>query len=377
MPAAGYRRARGVRSHRVHVVLLGTGGPAGSPGVFCSCAGCTAARVAGEVRARTSVLLDGDLLLDAGPDTALAAGRLGIALPGPGERISTSDPAGAVGIELALRGHRVRVLPGAVAGCAYDVDRRLLYAPHGVRAEAVRGSAYDLVLLGMGTEFAPELAALRRVGAIRPTTRIVAVGLDHGAPHGAELSRRLALWGAEVVPDGTVLALPRGTPPAAVPAPRRVLVLGGARSGKSAEAERRLAAEPAVTYVATGLVEGDPEWAARVAAHRARRPPGWRTVETTDVAPLLREPPTPLLVDCLTLWLAAHDEPRDADELVSAWRSTPTTVVAVSNEVGSGIVPADAATRRFRDALGRLNARVAAESDEVWLMTAGIPRRLA
>lgn len=171
---------------------------------------------------------------------------------------------------------------------------------------------------------------------------------------------------------------------------RRTLVLGGARSGKSTEAERRLAGHPGVTYVATGGHRpDDADWAARVAAHRERRPADWRTVETTDLEPLLRAGPGPLLVDCLALWLTAvmdeagawEDEAwtsgaRDAvaarvTALVAAWRETHARVIAVSNEVGMGVVPATAAGRRFRDELGRLNAAVADASDEVLLVVAG------
>jgi adenosylcobinamide kinase/adenosylcobinamide-phosphate guanylyltransferase len=191
---------------------------------------------------------------------------------------------------------------------------------------------------------------------------------DHNPPL-PELERRLAAYGAEVHPDGTLLS---GRPAPREQA-RRVLVLGGARSGKSAEAERRLVAEPDVVYVATADVRDDPEWDERVALHRARRPAHWETLEAPDLPALLATEGPPLLVDCLTLWLSGGGDP---DALVQAWRRTPRRVVAVSNEVGSGIVPATASGRAFRDALGRLNAAVAAESDEVWLTTAGLARRL-
>jgi len=170
-------------------------------------------------------------------------------------------------------------------------------------------------------------------------------------------------------------------------------VLGGARSGKSTFAERRLHRVSDVEYVACGPVPGagDPEWADRVARHRARRPAAWRTVETLDLPAVLTRPGPPVLVDCLTTWLAGtmdacgvwSGEPdADArlaaavDALVVAWAATPRRVTAVSNEVGSGVVPATASGRRFRDELGALNARIAAASDRVWLLTAGIPRRL-
>jgi adenosylcobinamide kinase/adenosylcobinamide-phosphate guanylyltransferase len=186
-----------------------------------------------------------------------------------------------------------------------------------------------------------------------------------------------------VLPDGAWLP---GEP--AAPALRgRTLVLGGARSGKSAAAERLLAAAEKVTYVATAASrDDDAEWVARVATHRARRPATWSTVETADVAEVLRAASGPVLVDCLSLWLAGvlddigfWDEAPGADaalaartdDLLDAWRAARVPVVAVSSEVGSGVVPATAAGRRYRDELGLLNARVAAESEDVLLVVAG------
>ncbi|MGY2085781.1 bifunctional adenosylcobinamide kinase/adenosylcobinamide-phosphate guanylyltransferase [Blastococcus sp. SYSU DS0539] len=175
--------------------------------------------------------------------------------------------------------------------------------------------------------------------------------------------------------------------------PRRTLVLGGARSGKSRHAEQLLARARRVEYVACGLPAdgGDPEWADRVALHRDRRPGSWRTVETVDLVGVLGETGPPVLVDCLSTWLArvmddcgvwdggAEADARLAsavDDVVAAWTGTRRRVVAVSNEVGSGVVPATASGRRFRDELGILNARVAAASQRVWLLTAGLPQRL-
>ena len=174
---------------------------------------------------------------------------------------------------------------------------------------------------------------------------------------------------------------------------RRALVLGGARSGKSVFAEQLLVREPAVDYVACGLVPdgSDPEWTDRVALHRRRRPSSWRTIETVDVPAVLAVPGPPVLLDCLTTWLArvmddcgiwseragADDRLAEAIEsLVQAWQGTRRIVVAVSNEVGSGVVPATPSGRRFRDELGVLNTRVAAASPRVWLVTAGLPQRL-
>jgi adenosylcobinamide kinase/adenosylcobinamide-phosphate guanylyltransferase len=199
------------------------------------------------------------------------------------------------------------------------------------------------------------------------------------------MRRRLAAAGARAVPDGTTLAV--GAYEDVPDVPRRTLVLGGARSGKSERAELRLAGEPDVTYVATGRSgTDDPEWAARVAAHRARRPAWWRTAETSDLAGLLGTARGALLIDGLGTWLAAVlDEcgaweggapARDKvaariAELVGAWRQTSAYVVAVSDETGLGVVPATPAGRLFRDELGRLNQALAAESEEAELVVAG------
>jgi adenosylcobinamide kinase/adenosylcobinamide-phosphate guanylyltransferase len=274
-----------------------------------------------------------------------------------------------------------------------------------VTLEAVRDAAYDVVLLeetfgdtsdhGTGhldlTTFPLEVARLREIGAITATTDLIAVHLSHHNP--PDLDRVLAPWGARVVDDlTTVTSGPAAPRPATA---RRQLLLGGARSGKSHEAERRLLAEPTVTYVATGGTrDDDPEWAARVAVHRARRPPGWQTVETLEVARVLDalRPGDPVLVDCLALWLAgqldrarvwesdpgspSHAESiamlaREIDVLVTAVASTAARVVLVSNEVGSGVVPEHASGRLYRDLLGTLNARVAAVCDDVDLVVAG------
>ncbi|MEU4534655.1 bifunctional adenosylcobinamide kinase/adenosylcobinamide-phosphate guanylyltransferase [Streptosporangium sp. NPDC023825] len=247
------------------------------------------------------------------------------------------------------------------------------------------------------------LGDLRRRGLVGERTHVVAVGVDHRVPTEAELTRRAALWGVRVVPDGTIVDTGE-PPPVPVPPPRRTLLLGGSRSGKSAEAELRLAAEPEVLYVATGPSgTGDPEWLRRVRAHRDRRPAHWRTIETTDLAGLLRSADIPLLIDGLGTWVAAvFDEcaawpggdgstredggngkdgrnggdGRDAvaarcDDLVAAWRQTRVRVVAVSDEVGLGVVPGTASGRMFRDTLGRLNQRLALESEDATLVVSG------
>jgi adenosylcobinamide kinase/adenosylcobinamide-phosphate guanylyltransferase len=158
----------------------------------------------------------------------------------------------------------------------------------------------------------------------------------------------------------------------------RTLVLGGSRSGKSAFAESLLADASALDYVATAVPDtGDAEWTARIAAHRARRPRHWSTLETLDVVGVLRQAGGPVLVDSITLWLSAVlDEPAQVEELCAAWQTTARRVVAVSDEVGSGVVPASDSGRRFRDALGVLNQQLASAADEVHLIVAGLPLRL-
>jgi uroporphyrin-III C-methyltransferase/precorrin-2 dehydrogenase/sirohydrochlorin ferrochelatase len=219
-----------------------------------------------------------------------------------------------------------------------------------------------------------------------------------GPPCGGTVPSPSPLAGAASSPSSSLLAGVASSPSSFASATGRVgwrvLVLGGARSGKSATAEDMLADGGPVDYVATGAPPGlgDAEWDARVAEHKERRPPHWRTVETLALAEVLAAPgPAPVLVDCLTTWLArVMDECGawdDADgtawalaerieQMRQAWRHTRRQVIAVSNEIGSGVVPDTASGRRFRDELGRLNTSIAADSDEVWLCTAGIARRL-
>jgi len=151
------------------------------------------------------------------------------------------------------------------------------------------------------------------------------------------------------------------------------LVLGGARSGKSAVAEslaRRLP-QP-VTFVATATA-ADEEMAARIAEHRARRPPEWETVEVGGpLADLLVRLPGSVLLDSLGLWLAARDAfDVDGDHLCSALRQRPGDTVVVSDEVGLSVHPSTEAGCRFRDALGQLNQAVAEIADDVVLVVAG------
>jgi len=168
--------------------------------------------------------------------------------------------------------------------------------------------------------------------------------------------------------------------------PPVMLVLGGARSGKSVHAEKLVAGtlhgaapQPAL-YVATAQA-GDVEMATRIMAHRARRGGNWTTIEAPlKLGEAIRAGQMhgrPMLVDCLTLWLsnalhAGIDVDEATDELVQALDDCRSPVVFVSNEVGLGIVPETPLGRAFRDAQGRLNMRMAERADRVILMTAGI-----
>ncbi len=157
------------------------------------------------------------------------------------------------------------------------------------------------------------------------------------------------------------------------------LVLGGARSGKSALAERlTLAAGGPPVYVATAEAWDD-EMRARIALHRAQRDgQGWRTIEAPISMPqALGETSGPVLVDCLTLWLTnlmlgEHDIEAATTALLAAL-DRPALTVLVANEVGLGIVPDNALARRFRDAAGRLNQTIAARADTVVFTAAGLP----
>ncbi len=164
------------------------------------------------------------------------------------------------------------------------------------------------------------------------------------------------------------------------------LVTGPARSGKSRHAEDLLSRHREVTYLATGPRPGtDTEWARRVEEHQRRRPAGWTTVESLDVAGTVRSARSPLLVDCLGTWLTGIidtsgwddlDAARVAvtaarDDLVAALAATNIPVVLVTNEVGWGVVPATVSGRFLQDELGRVNASVSARADAVHLVVAG------
>ncbi len=166
--------------------------------------------------------------------------------------------------------------------------------------------------------------------------------------------------------------------------PSLTFLLGGARSGKSAEAERLATACAAPwLYIATAQAFDD-EMAERIAVHRARRDESWRTIDAPlDLAGALGQVDEgqTVLVDCLTLWLsnhllAGHDLEAESARLASVLARPRGAWFVVSNEVGLGIVPDNALARRFRDAQGRLNQGVAAMADSVLVMVAGLPMRV-
>ncbi len=359
-------------------LLIGTGGASGWPEPGCSCASCLRARSSGTSRAAGQVVVDGSLTL-----------RPGLA----------PEPAGPIAR------HQVRAVPGGWDITGPDGGRLLAAAgPGQVPAPPDGTRPFDLALLDLLASPA-QLGRLRAAGLVQPHASVAALYTDHRVTSAAELARRCDLWGATAGRDGQLIA---GPDPAAARAgqvrPHRTLIVGGARSGKSREAELRLAGEPAVTYLAAGPwaddswagADGEPdaEWAARVATHQAARPSWWRTEETLDLAGALRGEAGAVLIDGIGTWLAAimdqagaWPDPAGAwpdpagppqaivaariDELISAWRQTRALVVAVTDQVGSGLVPPYPAGRAFRDELGWLNQRLAAESDLSLLAVAG------
>jgi adenosylcobinamide kinase/adenosylcobinamide-phosphate guanylyltransferase len=166
---------------------------------------------------------------------------------------------------------------------------------------------------------------------------------------------------------------------------KTVFILGGARSGKSGFALKTAAAVPGrKAYIATAQALDD-EMEQRIARHRAERADEWQTfeepVKIQDVIARINGAYDVLLIDCLTLWitnlmLGNDDVEIKSQLLLDALSACRSTVFIVSNEVGLGIVPDNRLTREFRDIAGTLNQKVAAVSDEVYFMAAGLPLRM-
>lgn len=340
----------------MQVRILGSGAADGWPNPWCACASCEAAREQGVLRGNTSVLLDGRVLLDFGPDGLRAAARQGVSLKGVELVLVThahadhwrpvgwqwrswaegtapitllAPPSVLEGAELDDQVSTVVALPGSehrLAGylirvvkaehpedaVLYDVTSpdggRLLYATDtGVlpqaAVDALQDREFDVVLLELaGTpipshltleQWPQQVQRLRAVNAITDRTRLRAIHVGHHNPPPDELDRQLAQHGAQAVRDGDVLDTIRG---------HRTLVLGGQSSGKSVYAEGLLHGN--VTYLATAADRpGDDEWAQRIVTHRDRRPASWTTLESSDVASVLARVTGPLLIDDLGLWL--------------------------------------------------------------------------
>ena len=172
---------------------------------------------------------------------------------------------------------------------------------------------------------------------------------------------------------------------------KTIFIIGGTRSGKSRYAEALATKLDAETLFVATARAGDDEMRARISAHQAARPKGFRTLEAeTGLAAALASqtirPGGTVLIDCLTLLVSNLIEGDDAgfetrvtaeiDRLLDFIPGQPSTFIIVSSEVGLGIVPESALTRRYRDALGTANQRVAANADEVYFMVAGQPLRV-
>jgi adenosylcobinamide kinase / adenosylcobinamide-phosphate guanylyltransferase len=358
------------------VLLTGTGGADGWPEPDCRCASCQRADITGDRRRPGGVVVDG--VLEFRPGQPAMQGT------GPAARAA----------------HRIDAVPAGWDVTGPD-GRRLLLAsgPGQVPRPPADAAPYDIALLDLLTSPA-QLGWLRSAGLVTARTAVAALYTDHRVSSAAELARRCGLWEVCQGEDGRVITGPVRSERRADARPSRTLIIGGARSGKSTEAELRLCGEPEVRFLAAGPwrewtgPDGAPdaEWAARVARHRARRPGFWRTVESLDLAGQLQEPTGALLIDGIGTWLAGvMDEaglwqdrgttaggadPADLvrsriDDLVEAWRQTAARVVAVTDDVGSGLVPAYPAGRAFRDELGWLNQRLAAESELVLHLVAG------
>jgi adenosylcobinamide kinase / adenosylcobinamide-phosphate guanylyltransferase len=368
----------------MRVLVQGSGGAAGWPQPGCRCASCLRQTADGSARKRSAILIDDVARIGVGGEPGQELGAAGYVV----RRLADArDPRGTGGWEVTTPG-----------------GERLLYParPGAMPVPPDGAGRYDVAFLDLLGDPA-QLGLLRARGLITDGTITAVAFADHRVTSEAELQRRCGFWRVEAPGDGervtTARSGKKGFKDCAATTlrrPWRVLVLGGARSGKSERAELRLAGEPEVTYVAAdptsrasrdGAGEpADPDWAARVTAHRARRPAWWRTAETTDLAGVLASARGALLIDGIGTWLAAVlDEcgawsgsaesaarlaARTAG-LVAAWRQTGAYVVAVSDETGLGVVPDTPAGRLFRDELGRLNQALAAESEETELVVVG------
>ncbi len=309
-------------------------------------------------------------------------------------KVGGFEHAAMAGFILAAASSRVPVLIDGVIACSAALTaaaicpeaRDFIITSHAGAEPGITASTSALglpALLDLGMRLGEGSGAILSLPIVQASAHILN---EMATFEDAEVTD-IKVSGETEIPD---------TAQAGVPA-CRMLVIGGARSGKSTFAESRLPRDSRVTYVATSQRNpGDAEWEERIRLHQARRPAAWRTIETTDIASvLLADDDSPVLVDCLGVWItrildevgawtaAAEDETwhndlrSRVDELTGAIRRTRRDVIFVSNEVGMGVVPDTPAGRLFRDELGRLNAAVGDACDEVWMCVAGIPKRWA
>ena len=355
-----------------------------------------------------------------GPARAIDACALWVG-PGAAVELHTVDPGQSWAIACRSGAYTVTALAANHAHGDGDVmaleallflledsgGGRLLYAtdtgPLLASALAAVGGRVDAVLLDETFGDMPDhgtghldlarlpgvLDDLRAYGVVDGRTQVGATHLSHHNPPSRVLQGRLAGMGVRLMFDGDALDTDGPRQHA-----HRTLLIGGARSGKSTAAESMAAAYPEVAYVATGGDRSDDdEWAQRVAAHRARRPAHWRTVETLDIASVLQTAPagSAVLVDCVALWLTGILDGIDAwsrceagrsedvrveverriDLLVTSLDGCIADVIVVTNEVGMGVVPDTSGVRLFRDLLGIANARIADACDRTLLVMAG------
>jgi len=235
----------------VDAFLIGTGGAHGWPLPGCRCASCSRASAAGLQRRPGGVLVDGGLEFR----------------PGQPPRWGTGSPAATA--------HRIGAVAGGWDVTGPDGARLLLAAGPGQVPEPVGGAVpYDIALLDLLAS-PTHLGRLRSAGLVTEQTAVVALYTDHRVSSAAELARRCTLWRVQHGDDGQLISRPSQSParePSAASQPRRTLIVGGARSGKSTEAELRLSGEPRVTYLAAR-------------GGRLRRRTGWQTPSGRSESP--------------------------------------------------------------------------------------------
>jgi adenosylcobinamide kinase / adenosylcobinamide-phosphate guanylyltransferase len=405
------------------LLLTGTGPATGFPVPGCPCAACASSSGSGSGSGALPSRRPAELRLSGGAGLVYRVDIDGTVhgSDGSARRPQPGELVGLPGVSFEALGVGASGLGLLIHP---DDHAPVLWAPQCGRLDpaildGVAGTELGFAILGPAPETEPAqpqpdppalidcaltLAQLRLAGSVTAGTSCLLIGAGHRQGDQDRLTACLAHWGAFAPLDGTRIDGTRlGSRYRSGDQPRnlnhdggfgiggRTLVLGGAASGKSGLAEHLLAAEPEVLYTATGPIvdlrsRPDAEWADRVSRHRERRPAWWHTEETHEVAALLAKADRPVLLDSIGTWLTGvldrcgawqeHEGWRrrlaaETDALVHAWRAHRSPLVAVSDEVGWGVVPATAAGRLFRDELGRLNRRLADESERVLVVVAG------